>query len=38
MSRDAAYMLLSVSSDVDVTEPVDGTKGVHVMIPKSIFR
>jgi acetamidase/formamidase len=38
MSREDAYMLLSVSSDVDVTELVDGTKGVHVMIPKAIFR
>ncbi len=38
LSRDEAYMLVSVSSDVDVTELVDGTLGVHVMIPKSIFR
>ena len=38
LSRDDAYMLVSVSSDVDVTELVDGTLGVHVMIPKNIFR
>jgi acetamidase/formamidase len=37
MSREDAYQLLSVSSDVDVTQLVDGTVGVHVMIPKSIF-
>jgi acetamidase/formamidase len=38
LSRDDAYMLVSVSSDVDVTELVDGTLGVHVMIPKNIFK
>src|SRR6185312_2447119 len=37
MSREDAYQLVSVSSDVDVTQLVDGTVGVHVMIPKSIF-
>ena len=37
MSRDDAYMLLSVSSDVEITELVDRNKGVHVMIPKAIF-
>jgi acetamidase/formamidase len=37
LSRDDAYMLVSVSSDVDITELVDGTLGVHVMIPKAIF-
>jgi acetamidase/formamidase len=38
LSRDDAYMLTSVSSDVDITELVDGTVGVHVMIPKRIFK
>jgi acetamidase/formamidase len=37
LSRDDAYMLTSVSSDVAVTQLVDGTLGVHVMIPKRIF-
>jgi acetamidase/formamidase len=37
MSREDAYQLLSVSSDVDVTQLVDGPYGVHVMIPKAIF-
>lgn len=37
LSRDEAYMLTSVAGDVDITELVDGNKGVHVMLPKSIF-
>ena len=38
LSRDDAYMLTSIACDVDVTELVDGTLGVHVMIPKAIFK
>src|SRR5271165_5613670 len=37
MSRDDAYMLVSVAGDVDITELVDRNKGVHVMVPKAIF-
>jgi acetamidase/formamidase len=37
LSRDDAYMLSSVAVDFHVTQVVDGTKGVHAMIPKSIF-
>ena len=37
LSRDDAYMLTSVAGDVDITELVDGNKGVHLMLPKSIF-
>jgi acetamidase/formamidase len=37
LTRDDAYMLTSVSGDVDITELVDGNKGVHVMLPKAIF-
>lgn len=37
LSRDDAYMLTSVAGDVDITELVDGNKGVHVMMPKVIF-
>ena len=37
LSRDDAYMLTSVAGDVDITELVDGNKGVHVMMPKKIF-
>ena len=38
LSRDDAYILSSLSVDLRVTQAVDGTKGVHAMIPKSIFR
>jgi acetamidase/formamidase len=37
MTRDDAYMLISVSGDIDITELVDSNKGVHVMLPKSVF-
>jgi acetamidase/formamidase len=37
LSRDDAYMLASVAADLSITELVDGKKGVHAMIPKSIF-
>ena len=37
LNRDDAYMLTSVAGDVDITELVDGNKGVHVMILKTIF-
>lgn len=37
MSRDDAYMLVSVAGDVEITELVDRNKGVHVMLPKSVF-
>ncbi|MEO7218575.1 MAG: acetamidase/formamidase family protein, partial [Gemmatimonadaceae bacterium] len=37
LTPDDAYMLTSVACDVDITQLVDGTVGVHVMIPKSIF-
>jgi acetamidase/formamidase len=38
MAREDAYMLASVGVDFNVTQAVDGTKGVHAMIPKSIFK
>jgi acetamidase/formamidase len=37
LSHDDAYMLTSVAGYVEVTELVDGNKGVHVMMPKAIF-
>ncbi|HEX3927418.1 MAG TPA: acetamidase/formamidase family protein [Gemmatimonadales bacterium] len=37
MTREDAYMLCSVAVDFDITELVDGTVGVHAMIPKNIF-
>jgi acetamidase/formamidase len=38
LSRDDAYMLISVAGDIDITELVDHNKGVHVMLPKTIFK
>ena len=38
MSRDEAYFLCSLAVDLRVTQLVDGTKGIHAMLPKSIFR
>ena len=37
MKRDAAYVLCSIAVDLHVTQLVDGTKGVHAMLAKSIF-
>jgi acetamidase/formamidase len=37
LSREEAYMIASVAVDYHVTQVVDGTKGIHGMIPKSIF-
>ena len=37
VTRVEAYMIASVAVDYHVTQIVDGTKGVHGMIPKSIF-
>jgi acetamidase/formamidase len=38
LSRDDAYMLCSLAADLRVTQLVDGTKGIHAMLPKSIFQ
>ena len=38
LTRDDAYILTSVAADLRVTQLVDGTKGVHAMIAKSILR
>jgi acetamidase/formamidase len=38
LTRDDAYMLCSQAVDLRVTQLVDGVKGIHAMIPKSIFR
>ena len=37
MTREDAYQLTSVAGDVEITQLVDGTLGVHVMIPKKLF-
>ena len=38
LSPDEAYMLASLAVDFCITQLVDGTLGVHGMIPKEIFR
>ena len=38
LSRDDAYMLTSVAVDFSITQLVDGSKGVHGMIAKSLFK
>jgi len=37
LAREEAYALISVACDVDVTELVDGNRGIHTMCPKSLF-
>ncbi len=37
LTRDDAYMLTSAAVDLEVTQVVDGVKGVHAMLPKAIF-
>jgi acetamidase/formamidase len=38
MTRGDAYILCSVALDLRVTELVDGTKGIHGMLAKDLFR
>src|SRR5262245_40916132 len=38
LNRDDVLMLMSAAMDLHVTEIVDGTKGIHAMVPKSIFQ
>ena len=38
MKPEDAYLLCSLAADLHVTQTVDGTKGVHAMLAKSIFR
>lgn len=37
LSREDAYMLMSASMDLVVTQAVDGVKGIHALLPKAIF-
>jgi acetamidase/formamidase len=37
LSRGDAYILASDAVDLRITQLVDGKKGVHAMLPKSIF-
>jgi acetamidase/formamidase len=38
LPRDEAYLLASVAMDLRVTQVVDGAKGIHAVIPKSVLR
>jgi acetamidase/formamidase len=38
LTKDQAYMLCSMAVDLQVTELVDGSKGIHALLPKRIFR
>jgi acetamidase/formamidase len=38
LSRDTAYILASDAVDLRITQLVDGNKGVHAMLPKTIFK
>ena len=35
--REDAYALASIAVDFEVTQVVDTVKGIHALIPKSIF-
>ncbi len=37
MTRDDAFMLISVAGDVEISELVDRNKGVHVILPTAVF-
>lgn len=37
LAREDAYLLLSAAMDLVVTQAVDGTKGIHALLPKAIF-
>jgi acetamidase/formamidase len=38
LSREEAYVLASIGVDLRVTQLVDGTKGIHAMVAKALFR
>lgn len=38
LNHDQAYMLCSMAVDLQVTELVDGSKEIHALLPKKIFR
>ena len=38
LTREDAYMLASLAMDLIVTQVVDGTKGIHALMPKAIFK
>ena len=38
LPRDDVFMLMSAAMDLQVTQIVDVTKGIHAMVPKAIFQ
>jgi acetamidase/formamidase len=38
LSRNRAFMLMSLVADVHVTQLVNNHKGIHVMIPKTALQ
>jgi acetamidase/formamidase len=38
ISRDQAYLIASAAMDLTVTQAVDGTKGIHAVLAKSMFQ
>ena len=37
LSREDAYMLCSLAGDLRVTQTVNGNKGIHMMMAKSLL-
>jgi acetamidase/formamidase len=37
LTRDEAYMLCSLAADLRVTQTVNGSKGIHCMLAKSLM-
>jgi acetamidase/formamidase len=38
LTKNDAYVLASIAANFEITQLVDGNKGVHGMIAKSIFK
>jgi acetamidase/formamidase len=38
LSREDAYLLMSATMDLVVTQAVDGVNGIHALLPKAIFQ
>ncbi len=38
IDRETAILLCSVAMDMVVTQVVDGTKGIHALVAKAVFR
>jgi acetamidase/formamidase len=38
LSKEDAYTLCSLAADLRVTQTVNGSKGIHVMLQKSLLR